>query len=240
MKRLGRAILQIDRDTILYQTSVSKIRTRLKRWPRNRLEDENRVAEIADSLETQTMIDGIVYAWDRTGQAEILQIFDGWTRICAALRAKSDIRVMVAVVTTSEESVVVRWFNRLNRAVPLPMIFTAESSLLKRRCLIEDVTSRVTKTYKPMLSTACTPRKPNFNRDQLFEVLDRALPEGVEETVRPDDVLASLMELNVALKNDTSHRYPEKAVKHDCYLFCVDSDTWRRHFQRNVQSTDLL
>src|SRR5689334_13467018 len=100
MKRVGKILLRLDPSTFLYQTTVRKIRSRVRRWSRNRPEDEHRVKEIVESLETKPIIDGIVYAWDRTGEGDVLQVFDGWTRMCAAMRLKKDMRILLAVITT--------------------------------------------------------------------------------------------------------------------------------------------
>jgi hypothetical protein len=137
-------------------------------------------------------------------------------------------------MTTSSEQDVIDKFNLLNKAVPLPLIYTEERASLKRRVLIEDTTSRLAKRYKPMLSTARCPRSPNFNRDGLFESIDRALPE-VASDMTVDTIVSWLYELNADIKSRQGHHWPEKAVKNDCYLFCVGTEDWKDFLKLKAQ-----
>lgn len=238
MKRIGRPLIKLSANTQLYETSVAQLRSRLKRWYQNRPEDLNRVNEIKEVLETETVVDGIIHAWDPTGDGQTLLVFDGWTRLSAAMRVKHDIRILLAITVTRDESMIVNYFNRLNKAVPLPVLYADQSAVqnMKRRILLEDVTAALVKKNKVLVSTARKPRVPNFNRDGAFELLDNCLPQ--RDDLTKEQVLQVIDSLNTELLADEQAAWSDKAKRAKCVMFCADESYIKQFFARAIDANN--
>lgn len=218
MLRLENPLLKYSSTCILYDVSLFSILPILQRWEKNRPEDPARVEELSNTLKNSIFIDGIVYGWLFRNQ---ILIYDGWTRISAASLLKKDIRLLLCVNYSKNEKDIILHFNTINKAVPVPLLYTGELDVFKKRKLLEDTCRLFCNTFKPFVSTARKPRKPNFNRDQLFDLLDKVL-ENLND-LDSFKIVQKLIEFNENLL--TKHKdvaFPEKARKGGFFLFCLE------------------
>lgn len=226
-------------DTVMYTTTISAIAPISSRWQRNRPEDIVRVNEIAKTLGDS--IDGIVYAWFNDKK---LLIYDGWTRFCGAfsLYPSKDIHMILAVNYSIDESVIIAHFSQLNKAVPVPQLYTSVGSPM-RRIFLESLVSHIQHTHPSFISASSRPRCPHYNRDQLIEIFDTLLPDPIDGMTHAsvmDALNTTNQEFLVEYKDAPIHA---KAWKHQFLLFWVPMDKLISTLRRNLhhaEEADLL
>lgn len=213
-------------NVTLYRSSIKHVGMLVQRWYQNRPEDATRVNEIANGMRnsTDTLIDNVIYAWWHDKK---LHVYDGWTRWCAGYSLlssdKRDMQIILSVNTSPTEEPIIKHFERLNKAVPVPHLYTTTTSPV-RRLMIETIVSEIQKQYPKFISTARRPRKPHCNRDQMIEILDTSLPDPLGE-LKFDTIMRYLKEINEALLRDLPRsELPDKAVDHGFALFCISTD----------------
>ena len=209
---------------ILIGTTLNDIKSDIVRWKHNRPEDQNRVDEISQILKDtkNEYLDGIVYSWNKDSK---LQIYDGWTRLSSLLKSNQNLKLLLVIDYTPNEDDICKHFNLLNKSVPVPLLyFDNDTDSIEKRKLIEGITSRFCKMYKPFVSTARTPRRGNFCRDTFFDILSSIITTRELVTKDPVFYIKKLLDLNDKLSiefNDVKHLLPKKAVDVNFYIFTV-------------------
>ena len=229
-------------NIVVYQSSIGQLAPLIQRWYQNRPEDINRVNEMTTSMResSDNLIDGVIYCWNHDKK---LHCYDGWTRYCAGynllVNDKRDMQVILHVNSSGSENAIVEHFVRLNKAVPVPSLYTTNTSPV-RRLFIETIVSEIQKQYPMFVSTSRNPRKPNYNRDQMIEVFDTALPDPLG-TLKMESIMRYIKEINQTLLRDLpSSALPQKAVKHEFALFCVSVDVLAQRIRdRTLAGVDL-
>lgn len=224
MSFIGKKIVDYSNSCVLYDTDINKIVSYTKRWERNRPEDPERILEIEKSLVNKTYVDGIIYGWYYNGT---LFLYDGWTRFSACKLLEKNIKILLCVNYTKNEQKIIEHFGVLNKAIPVPSLYTKEIDNKNKRLYIESITKDFSSRYRKFVSVSRNPRSPNFNRDNFFDFLaENVITETVMNNFPiPDLFLQILEKVNVILKIQHSDmKLPDKAVKESFLLFCVKQD----------------
>lgn len=215
--RFGNIVVKYTDNIVLYNCNFLDVSELLQKWEHNRPEDLTRVYEIAEKMKNDIFIDGLVYGWLNN---KIIHIYDGWTRVSAAKLLKKPIKLLLCINFTKNEKDIIHHFNDLNKAIPIPLIYTGEIDVYKKRLLLEDACKMICNHFKSFVSTSRKPRKPNFNRDQLMDILDHVIQDI--ENLTALKIFESFTIYNeYLLKTHNDVVLPEKARKGEFYIFCM-------------------
>lgn len=230
MKKFGVLVFKnLSKNRAMWKTSIRDIAPFVQRWSKNRPEDIERVTEIESSFTCCTnFIDGVIHAWWHNDK---LHIYDGWTRFCAGFSHSANLNILLHVHYTSDETVIIDHFQKLNKAVSVPSLYL-EEQCPQRRLFLETLANKLIKRYPKFISNAARPRKPNINRDSLIELMDTSLPRScLNESV--DCVMDTLQSVNdtaISKAKAEGRDLHEKVVHYGCILFCLSSDELCAHY----------
>lgn len=207
-------------------------------WNKNRKPDESRIAELKDFYikNNTVVIPGIIYAWDN----DSLEIYDGIHRLLAAKdiydNYKKNFTILLSVLKTSNENDVILDFKALNKSCPVPILYTEESSLYKRR-VCEDVVSELCKRYIQFVSPSRKPYQHNFNRDNTLDWLSEF---DIDWTLKglKDIIIQELNGLNFVAKDFVSRNHiqvPKKCDYHNFYLWYLEKNFIRKKIENAVK-----
>jgi hypothetical protein len=181
----------------------------IKRWKYNRPPDEERVAEIKAYMETSNRMDGIVYL----AQLEDELVCYESNHRREALKSMTDVSrmnyILVDVLTNATHETIRDEFNRLNKSIPLPVIYKVTDTEINREELKEFV-DNFCATYKACRSSSDNPHRPHFNRDLLTDEFTRILNEtGMSIT----ELMERLTRLNQSMMTRDRSRLPTKVIE---------------------------
>lgn len=247
MKSFGKIVVKFSTNIIIFDTDYEKIKDISQRWSKNRPADELRVQEIASQPNylKKDYIDGIIYSWYSCGK---LFIYDGWTRFSAVKLLYEtkyiNKNILLSVNFSKNEIEIQNHFTSINKAIPVPIFYIEnDDSSIKKRIILEDTCKIFCESYKLFVSTSRKPRKPNFNRDQLFEILSELILDTEINFLNSSTLVNILNETNCEVQKNfiSKEKIPEKATKGNFYLFCVSTDIVKNIINSQLkQSVNLI
>lgn len=218
----GKIVTKFSKTIILYDSDTLSIAPHVEKWRKNRPADLVRVEEIKKRYEKCLYIDGIILGWYSNNK---IHIYDGWTRFNALKQMNENKKLLISVNYTKNENDIIEHFIILNKAIPVPLLYTNEQLDFSKRILLEDLCKSLCEKYKPFVSSSRNPRIPNFNRDKLFDMLSEI---DFPADFTTQNGMNILHQVNNLLKN-TSSKIPQKAVQHNCFLFCVHENELKQN-----------
>lgn len=195
----------------------------IKRWKYNRPPDEDRIHEIRTYMESSNRMDGIVYL---AHLHDDLVCYESNHRR-EALKGMADVSrmnyILVDVLVNATHELIREEFNRLNKSIPLPVIYKVNDTDINREELKEFVNGFCT-SYKVCKSNSDNPQRPNFNRDLVMDEFTRILQEA---DISIPTFMERLTRLNQRMafrdKSRLSPRIIEKCEKSGLWLFAWSS-----------------
>lgn len=203
----------------------------IKRWKFNRIPDIVRVESIREELKTLKRIDGVICLGHVDNQ---LVCYDGSHRSEALRGASSDVApILVDIIWDTTDDIIVQEFLRLNKAVSVPEIYKSPDE--KRREELEGVMERFCKKWKHYKSASAKPNRPNFNRDNLLQQLDRIMQEA---KLTVEELEKRLDEVNMKYKmldhTGLSETIVAKCTEKGLWLFSVSSELNINDFKKKA------
>jgi hypothetical protein len=203
----------------------------IKMWKYNRPPDEERVKEIRAYMETSKRMDGIVYLAYVDGE---LVCYESNHRR-QALKSMEDVTsmsyVLVDVLEHATHEKIRHEFNRLNKAVSVPEIYTVDQPEIRIEDL-RDIVDNFCKNYVACKVNTNHPQRPHFNRDMLTDEFYRVMKEnslGVDEFVR------RLTELNRRMSMRDKTRLTPKVIEK-----CQRSGLWLFAWSSKLDGKGLM
>lgn len=200
-------------------------------WKFNRPPEQKRISDIKESILNQKDVDGIIYVAEITNLDKSIQYvcYDGNHRREALLSLPDNYPVLIQVMWDASYDDIKKKFIELNKANPVPELYTEETTdeaeLDKIRVFAYDLIGRLIRKWPRLLTTNKNARKPNFNRDNLFDKLSKyrnlyltsidSLFEKITETNE------KISKLPVSIFRVSELQY-KKADENHCFLFLVD------------------
>ncbi len=162
------------------------------------------------------IIPGIISVFKKENE---YYIYDGAHRYEAAKKIP-DMKMLISVL--DEEDDVEEEFENVNKSVPVPECYLKEGDNHNTR-LCEDLVNHYAKKYPKFVSTSFRCRKPNFNRDNLIDLLNKSLV-----TSNMASVIDLLTEINDDMRDSYNGKKEnsqfKKCEKYNCWIFCMDND----------------
>lgn len=165
----------------------------IKNWHNNRPADISRCKDIAQYFyRTRKYIDSEIYM-NLVHKKNIFEIFDGIHRYESLSRVKDCIEdydhttsygihhelawlyesyIILNIRISATEGEIIEAFQTLNKSNPVPELYTLTKSADKRIC-IDEIIEKLQHDFKPIFTLSQVPVRPNVNRNQLVNLLDK-------------------------------------------------------------------
>ena len=198
--------------------NIGMLKVVVKRWSRNRPEDETRVVEIARLIEETGRVDGLI---SLAVTPEGIVCWDGLHRFKALCRVATPPRnVLYHVWMNPSEDDIKDRFISINKAVAVPSLYTDKTTpAFKATC--EKVMKNCMYFYKDHFSSAARPLEPNINRDVFLQIITDFLSE--HPSLDASALMKLIRQANESVAaSDLSSVKPktmEKCLKTQCFLF---------------------
>ena len=228
---LGKLVYKISDNENLYLSDSAIIIKYIKNWKYNRPCDNLRVKKIKDSIKNGSYINEPIYIAELISkEKEITYVcYDGNHRIKAFNGEKSQ-KIFVNLIKNANNNEIKKRFITLNSGCPVPELYTEQSSE-DFKSNIEYITDKICDNFKKCRSSSRRPRRPNFNRDNLQDILFTFLQNRVFDKYI---MYGKILKLNNMYKNkfienrniftNISKKQIDKSIKTNCYLFLFKSD----------------
>jgi hypothetical protein len=228
---LGKLIYKISEKEYLYLSETENITKYIKNWIYNRPCDELRVKKIKESIQNGSYINEPLYIAELISEEkEITYVcYDGNHRM-KAFDGKKSQKIFVNLIKNVNNGDIKKRFITLNSGCPVPELYMEQTSgHLKDD--IEYITDKICDNFKKCWSSSRRPRKPNFNKDNVKDILFTYLQNKVFDKYI---MYGKILKLNNIYKNKfienrdlfkhISKKQIDKAIKTDCYLFLFKND----------------
>jgi hypothetical protein len=209
-------------------------------WEYNRPVDRLRVEEIVEYIARKNILDWTIYMiYD--SKTKIYKVVDGNHRFHAIKSyldslsssidkdsdALSGMKITVSIRIDPTFGETTDWFQALNRANPVPELYTEDKRNGEKRLIIESVVKEVQEKWKSHFSACPKPHIPNTNRDRFIEIVDVLYEKygRVNRMNARDILLAKIEQKNNWVRENlwSVKKIPKKAAEKceetGCYLF---------------------
>lgn len=203
----------------------------IKLWKYNRPPDEDRVNEIRSYMEISKRMDGIVYLAHLDGE---LVCYESNHRR-QALKEIEDVSgmayVLVDVLEHATHEKIRNEFNRLNKAISVPELYTIDEPEIRIEEL-RDVVDNFCKNYASCKVNTNHPQRPHFNRDMLTDEFYRVMKEN---GIGMDTFITRLTELNRRMSMRDKSRLTPKVIEK-----CQRSGLWLFAWSSKLNTKELM
>ena len=208
-------------------------------WKFNRPPDFTRCTEIAQYYKTKPMETTFYLTFNP--KKECFDILDGIHRYTALkiIHKTSEVDyisgniigppVFLNIRFNATYGELADFFQFLNKANPVPDLYTQENNANDKRIVIETLAVKWQKNYPEIFSSSAKPNKPNVNRDQFIGVLD-AVWDKHNLTQEPKERLEQLVEeahqriQQLVPLPKLTNGMMDKCRKTGCWLFAMRLD----------------
>jgi hypothetical protein len=204
-----------DKHPMYKMDSDKFAKLEIKTWKHNRPHDEDRVREIhADMLESHR-VDGIIYL---AHTSDGLVCYDGNHRRLALKGVEGVDRILLDVMWGVDDEVIKQEFVRLNKAMPVPELYTVEPVVSVTD--LQSVFQQFYKKYKLNKVTSLSPQRPNFNETMITNQFTDAVKAL---KITPNELLRRLYVLNETMeardRSKLSQTVIDRCIKGGCWIF---------------------
>lgn len=214
----------------LYMTNSKTLLKYTKNWKYNRPPDNERVDKIEETLANNTYINvPLQVAEVMTDDKNISYIcYDGNHRR-EALKRTPECKVLVHLLRNATEEDIKNRFVIVNSGCPVPELYLGNTEESKKK-IIQTIVDRLCINYKAHKSSSKKPLKPNFNRDNVVDMMFSFLEDKIIEN--EEDLYKKILTLNkkysegkhIKLKG-LRKQVLDKCKKTGCYLFLKNDFT---------------
>ena len=230
MDKIGKKLFTYSQNEYLYMSDGSFLRENVTTWKYNRPPDNMKISEIVKVIEENNRhtIEGLIYVAYIDNN---FVCYDGNHRLEALKLLKTKKLVLVNVMVVKNNDEIKRRFVELNKSNPVPEIYTINSSLSseKMKKMIEDVVDNICKTYSKFRSPSTNPRRPNFNKNIITDLLYRRYKDEDHTTLNASKIFSAILNLNLDYSQNKHINHAKYSVgmlkkckKGGCYLFLKD------------------
>jgi hypothetical protein len=203
----------------------------VKRWKYNRPTDDARTMEISEFIKKHKRVDGFISIAKLNGE---LLCYDGQNRLEALRKLGSTfhINVFMETINVATHDEIKERFFALNKAIPVPDLYTADIEDEERAVIKEKqeyVSTKLDKMFggtRGVQSIATAPKKPHYNSENIKNVFYEFFKKNSLETGKGlwDKILA--YNENEKNRNDNVElplNNLKKCSKTGCFLFARES-----------------
>lgn len=230
MDKIGKKLFTYSKNEFLYMSDGTFLREKVKTWKYNRPPDNMKIHEIVKVIEENNRhtIEGLIYVAYIDGE---FVCYDGNHRLEALKLLKNKKLSLVNVMVVKSDEEIKRRFVELNKSNPVPELYTISStpSSEKMREIVENVVESICKTYPKFRSSSANPRRPNFNKDTITDLLYKKYKDEDCNRLNASKIFELILKLNLEYsqnKHITHSKFSEgimkKCKKGGCYLFLKD------------------
>lgn len=188
----------------------------IKLWSRNRPADDIRVEEIRAYIDKTKHVDGTIRLAFIKGEGFVC--YESNHRRLALVPG---ILVIVDILWDVDQDRVIEEFTHINRAVPVPDLYTAADMDATAKLEIIKYVDKMKEKYHAFCKPSARPHKPGFNRDTLAGNITRIWKDiGCPVT----ELLAAIDRLNEEYK--TGERMDHSKIKPDVLEKCKNVGLW--------------
>lgn len=229
-----------DLNNILYEhisPDYSHKLSLIRNWRRNRPPDMLRVQAITNGIIERGYCDGELYLAIHPSLGCVC--YDGNHRLEAARKSFPKYGLRVRIWFVENESDIESEFIRINKGVPVPeLYFSKDETDSIIRSNLELFIGNILLTdsrIKDHISTSRTPKRPNFNKDVLFEQIGDYIRDfyteknnlteaDIHKTISPTFLMDWFNDMNEYARNEIensgdSNKMIEKCRKSQWFLF---------------------
>ena len=232
----GILLTKISDNEGLYLTSSKNLIKYTKRWKFNRPPDEKRVKDIVKIINDTNHVEGIIYIAEVFAKNKSINYvcYDGNHRREALEDINKNINVLVNLKRKCSREELKKKFIILNSGNPVPELYidNNKSDIGALKLNIEELVKKICSEFTKYQSTSRNPIKPNFNRDNLTDILYKYFTNNKIYNINLENIFKQILELNKNYSkgekinlSDTkkySKHMIERAEKNGCYLFLKD------------------
>ena len=218
----GDLITKLNEREELYLCPADLLISYTSNWIYNRPPDLERVNAISKTIDNDTYINTTIYIAELiNGKKVSFVCYDGNHRR-EALKKYPRKKILVNLLRNAKNEEIVERFTIMNSGCPVPELFL-EKTDDELKIIIDKLINYFCTEWKKHKSNSKNPRKPNFNRDYIMDILFSFL-KG--KAVDYSHLLTKILELNEKYKNgihvNLSKFKPnvlKKCRVNNCFLF---------------------
>jgi hypothetical protein len=221
MMTFGGATCDDQGDHSVFWVSVEHFnKLPITQWAGNREPDKGRVAEIREWMDKSKRMDGIIYLAHENNH---LVCYESGHRREALKGLEGMHLILVDVLWNADGDKIKQEFNRLNKAISVPDIYTNNHSSEFVNG-IKELVNQFCERYKSLRSNTGRPHRPNFNRDLLTSEFTRVMEEKKIDIVSLRERLETLnSEMSQRDKTGLSPKVIQKCEESGLWLFAWSS-----------------
>lgn len=200
-------------------------KNKILNWEHNRPYDSIRIPEIAEQLNKQDTVDGIIYLFQKNNE---LICYDGIHRIEALKyldninKKKCTHKIIIHFYPFYSKRIIINKFESLNKCVVVPEIYTKAHKLLDIKTNIEHIVKHFHTKYNKMFKSSSKPNIPHENRDIFTDKIHYILEEL--QISNEQDFIHIFENFNKHLRENINHfkvskKQIEKCNNNNCYFF---------------------
>lgn len=229
-------IYQSQMEEIIFcsKNDLEKKYKSIKNYEKNRHPDQVRTKKISDifKINMLSLVPGIICCWCKN---DSLEIYDGIHRYTAA---SGNMKMIVKILSTTDEETVIEDFKNINSGVNLPSLYLEENNELKRQ-VCEYVMVKMCNKYEGCVSSSRNPQRQNFNRDVFIECILSRLDIDYSQPGISEDIWMVLMGLNskaklYVIENKIPH--PKKCEYNNFFLMYLGIP----YIKKSIENSSLI
>ena len=215
-------IIKLNEREELYLCKAKTMINYTSNWKFNRPPDKERVREIMNTIEENTYVIAPIYIAELVNDKKVSFVcYDGNHRR-EALKKYPEKKILVHLLRSAKNDEIIKRFTIMNSGCPVPELFL-EKTDEELKIMIKELIKFFCVNWKKHKSNSKNPRKPNFNRDNLMDILYSFL-RG--KAVDLKHLKYKILELNEKYKNNIHinlSKFKPNVIKkcnqNNCYLF---------------------
>ena len=236
-------ILEYSKNEKLYLTNIKYCNDilKLKNWDQiNRKKDLQRVNNIKNFYKKNKImfVPGIVHIYHTKND---YLIFDGLHRYSAAKNL--DMKILICLYDNISENEVVKIFNIINKAVPLPEMYTTEVHNKNKKEFIEKIIARLCSSYPEHNSISKNCQVQNFNSDIMINLFFKlSIYNNKNYHTKFENLWKNILELNIIGKQNVEKfgiKVYSKTKKSGFYLRYNSDDFILNYINENFDKKEV-
>ena len=226
-KIIGNKLYQYSPTSSLYMTNGNFLRKYVQNWKYNRPTDKLKVKEIIEDIEKNNSVEGIIYIAQLGSN---YYCYDGNHRLEAIKILNLQKLVLVNLMIVKSHHEIMDRFIKINKSNPVSELYITneydKDSHIKLKAIIEEIVTNISNTFPKHMSTSKNPRKPNYNRDKLMDILYEKLKYTDISLLSSNNIYNKILKLNQQYANkihidhsNFTKSIMKKCIKNGCYIF---------------------
>lgn len=223
-------LVKLNKNEELYLVNSKDFIKYTNNWEFNRPPDKNRVDKIKETIKNNTYVNSPIYIAEILDENKIIKYlcYDGNHRREAFINSKP-INIVINLIKNADNDIIKERFLILNSGCPVPELYLNNTDLYIKN-ITEYLIDKICIRYKNHKSPSNKPRKPNFNRDLLNDILFTYIKSN--KIYDGEELFQKIKNLNELYKNGKhininkfSDKIKLKCKNNNCYLFLKDNFT---------------